>query len=274
MLWEASLAISLESKIGLVEPLLSPVPAGRGWTLSQAIERLKTSFVFYLRTKVPVGDILQQLTQTQTQDPACPPETDTPYTWQFRHLRTTVHVTLTVRYLGKKEGENAGDGDTPATADWVIETFAHVGVPNANGITEIYNPIRWGSKVTFTTDSRGRLLNLTVPGLSSLRDTNNTRRVVEDELAWGGVVRRLGLSDNIAAVAYDRDTSRLFIMFKSGGSYIYYGVPGQIYADLCAAHSPGRFVSQQIVPFFGFQLADAGLAHLYWNEGKSLATTD
>jgi hypothetical protein len=56
---------------------------------------------------------------------------------------------------------------------------------------------------------------------------------------------RLGLI-YVKAVGYDAETKVLEVEFKSGGIYQYAGVQPEMYADLLAAESVGRFVSQVV----------------------------
>jgi hypothetical protein len=53
-------------------------------------------------------------------------------------------------------------------------------------------------------------------------------------------------STNVKAVGYDAETKVLEVEFKSGGIYQYAGVQPEMYADLLAAESVGRFVSQVV----------------------------
>ena len=53
-------------------------------------------------------------------------------------------------------------------------------------------------------------------------------------------------SSNVKAVGYEVETKTLQVEFKSGGVYQYAGVQPEMYADLLAAESVGRFVSQVV----------------------------
>ena len=53
-------------------------------------------------------------------------------------------------------------------------------------------------------------------------------------------------SSNVKAVGYDEENKTLQVEYKSGGIYQYPGVQPEIYADLLAAESVGRFVSQVV----------------------------
>ena len=53
-------------------------------------------------------------------------------------------------------------------------------------------------------------------------------------------------SSNVKAVGYDEVKKVLEVEFKSGGIYQYAGVQPEMYTDLLAAESIGRFVSQVV----------------------------
>ena len=53
-------------------------------------------------------------------------------------------------------------------------------------------------------------------------------------------------SSNVEAVGYEAETKTLQVKFKSGSIYQYAGVQPEMYADLLAAESVGRFVSQVV----------------------------
>jgi hypothetical protein len=50
----------------------------------------------------------------------------------------------------------------------------------------------------------------------------------------------------VKAVGYDEENKTLTVKFKSGGIYQYEGVQPEMYVDLLAAESVGRFVSQVV----------------------------
>ena len=62
-------------------------------------------------------------------------------------------------------------------------------------------------------------------------------------------------SSNIEAVGFDEDLSQLHIRFHSGQTYIYDGVPRDLFEDLMMAASLGSFFNREIKPNFGFVLA-------------------
>lgn len=53
-------------------------------------------------------------------------------------------------------------------------------------------------------------------------------------------------SSNVDAVGYDPDGERLYVRFHSGDIYEYHGVPKDVYEDLLAAPSVGRFLNYEI----------------------------
>lgn len=53
-------------------------------------------------------------------------------------------------------------------------------------------------------------------------------------------------SSNIEAIGYDEDNQELHVRFLSGASYIYSGVPRQIFDDLMEAPSKGSFLNREI----------------------------
>jgi hypothetical protein len=58
--------------------------------------------------------------------------------------------------------------------------------------------------------------------------------------------RHLVKSSNVESVGYDSEEKMLEVKFKSGGVYQYKGVQPEMYTDLLAAESVGRFVSQVV----------------------------
>ena len=53
-------------------------------------------------------------------------------------------------------------------------------------------------------------------------------------------------SSNIEAIGYDNDAQELHVRFLSGTSYIYHGVPRQIFDDLMQAPSKGSFLNREV----------------------------
>jgi hypothetical protein len=57
-------------------------------------------------------------------------------------------------------------------------------------------------------------------------------------------------SSNVASVGYDPESQQLEVTFKDGATYVYSGIPVELYADLLAAPSVGRCLAYTIQPFF------------------------
>lgn len=55
-------------------------------------------------------------------------------------------------------------------------------------------------------------------------------------------------SSNVESAGYDAEEKVLEIKFRNGGIYQYGGVQPEMYAELLAAESVGRFVSQEVRP--------------------------
>jgi uncharacterized protein YuzE len=53
-------------------------------------------------------------------------------------------------------------------------------------------------------------------------------------------------STNVKAIGYDPEAATLRIQFASGKTYEYAGVPDDVYIDLMASDSIGRFVASNI----------------------------
>lgn len=53
-------------------------------------------------------------------------------------------------------------------------------------------------------------------------------------------------SSNIRSIGYDAELEELHIKFRSGSEYAYFGVPGEIYAEMMRAPSKGRFLAAEI----------------------------
>ena len=60
-------------------------------------------------------------------------------------------------------------------------------------------------------------------------------------------------STSVASIGYDDLSRTLEIEFRSGSVYRYYDVPEQIYTDLIAASSLGRFINYKIKPRFAYK---------------------
>ena len=68
--------------------------------------------------------------------------------------------------------------------------------------------------------------------------------------------RKPVISSNIRNIGYDPLTSDIEIEFKSGAVYRYYGVPAELYHEMIAAESVGRYFSQAVKPRFAFERID------------------
>jgi hypothetical protein len=51
-------------------------------------------------------------------------------------------------------------------------------------------------------------------------------------------------SSNVLGCYYDDTTQDLMVLFKSGRSYTYSGVPGDVYEGLLKSSSPGAYVHE------------------------------
>jgi len=60
-------------------------------------------------------------------------------------------------------------------------------------------------------------------------------------------------SSNVASVGYDRDLQILEIEFLHGSIYQYFNVTEDVWEQLISASSKGRFLNQQIKPFYAYQ---------------------
>jgi KTSC domain-containing protein len=54
-------------------------------------------------------------------------------------------------------------------------------------------------------------------------------------------------SKMLAAVAYNRDWRQLFLKFRSGDVYCYWGVPFEVHQELLAAESKGQYARAHIL---------------------------
>lgn len=53
-------------------------------------------------------------------------------------------------------------------------------------------------------------------------------------------------STNLEWVSYDKDKNDLYVMFRSGGYYVYHDVPEKVFNELLAAGSKGRYLAMKI----------------------------
>ena len=65
------------------------------------------------------------------------------------------------------------------------------------------------------------------------------------------MLRESVASSNIESIGYNVVNQELEVEFKSGGIYNYHGVPQDVWADLMAAESKGRFLAANIKGKFG-----------------------
>lgn len=54
------------------------------------------------------------------------------------------------------------------------------------------------------------------------------------------------VSSELRSIGYDEQSLILEVEFQSGGIYQYFGVPRQLYLNLMAAESKGRFFNKSI----------------------------
>lgn len=59
-------------------------------------------------------------------------------------------------------------------------------------------------------------------------------------------------SSNIEAIGYDDASQELHVQFLSGGYYVYYQVPRQIFDNLMAAPSKGSFLNREVKRVYQF----------------------
>jgi hypothetical protein len=59
-------------------------------------------------------------------------------------------------------------------------------------------------------------------------------------------------STNVQAIGHDADAQELHVCFLSGDTYIYHGVPTDVYDDLMAAPSKGSFLNRIIKPNYPY----------------------
>jgi KTSC domain len=60
-------------------------------------------------------------------------------------------------------------------------------------------------------------------------------------------------STSVASVGYNELSGTLEIEYRNGSLYRYYDVPEQVYTDLMAASSLGRFINKKIKPYFTYK---------------------
>jgi hypothetical protein len=60
------------------------------------------------------------------------------------------------------------------------------------------------------------------------------------------MIRKEVISSELRSVGYKEETSMLEVEFRSGGVYRYFGVRRDLYLNLMAAESKGRFFNEWI----------------------------
>ncbi|MFK4784539.1 KTSC domain-containing protein [Fusobacterium sp. MFO224] len=60
-------------------------------------------------------------------------------------------------------------------------------------------------------------------------------------------------SSNVKSVGYEKRTSKLFIVFLSDSTYVYFGVPETEYQNLLDAGSKSRYLSSRIKDNYKYQ---------------------
>ena len=58
-------------------------------------------------------------------------------------------------------------------------------------------------------------------------------------------------SSTISRIEYEPSTRQLFVTFRVGGTYTYYGVPPEVYEAFLRAPSKGKFQADQIKDRYG-----------------------
>jgi len=53
-------------------------------------------------------------------------------------------------------------------------------------------------------------------------------------------------SSNVEAIGYDAGAQELYVRFLSGGTYVYHGVPEDVYDELMGAPSKGSYLNRII----------------------------
>lgn len=59
-------------------------------------------------------------------------------------------------------------------------------------------------------------------------------------------------SSNIEAIGHDNDAQELYVRFLSGATYVYHGVPKEVYENLMAAPSKGSFLNREVKGVYEF----------------------
>ncbi len=67
-------------------------------------------------------------------------------------------------------------------------------------------------------------------------------------------------SKMLSAVAYNHDWQQLYLKFRSGDVYCYWGVPTEEYEELLAADSKGEYVQTHIRDRYPYQRIHAAIS--------------
>lgn len=59
-------------------------------------------------------------------------------------------------------------------------------------------------------------------------------------------------SSNIEAIGHDDDAQELHVQFLSGGSYIYHGVPREVFEEMMNAPSKGSYLNREVKGRFDY----------------------
>lgn len=69
----------------------------------------------------------------------------------------------------------------------------------------------------------------------------------------GSAIKAYFDSSNVLYAQYDMNKNELIIVFKKGKAYIYKNVPHRIFVQLERADSQGKFLNQQIKPYYDYE---------------------
>jgi antitoxin (DNA-binding transcriptional repressor) of toxin-antitoxin stability system len=84
-------------------------------------------------------------------------------------------------------------------------------------------------------------------------DQVRKRLSLPKDLAISEMDRESVKSTSVASVGYNELSGTLEIEYRNGSLYRYYDVPEQVYTDLMAASSLGRFINKKIKPYFTYK---------------------
>lgn len=62
-------------------------------------------------------------------------------------------------------------------------------------------------------------------------------------------------SSNIDAIGYDEENLELWVRFNNDSTYVYYGVPAILHAEMMESPSKGSYLNRVIKGNFGFRQA-------------------